>query len=336
MSEKLTSTVYGIAPWSAELLQISGDIDRGRKSIKDYSLQYSADFGIYSGVLEAAGIDFRAGDWGGGTDDYLRDIGRLFGRVGKPSETGPVTRWFDTNTFYRQPDIEGFVEQSEHYPHEQYLDWLELNKSAAIYQPTFLSPYSLAKLSAQESGTSEVNALNFAKFAIENLIATSREQGVGHILLHEPFIPYIGGSSEERLKFIEALEEIIVLHTDMDIGLFFSYGDASPVINDVLGRDLAVAVVGCDLQKTPLAKIGPVGKRRFLAGLVDGANTLFHSDQALIAQLLEVTTAQKDAEISLTHTVDLEHVPRRFAIQKIMQIGRVVSAVNEIRGDKHE
>jgi methionine synthase II (cobalamin-independent) len=329
MSE-ITSTVYGIAPWSGELLQASGDIERGRAQEEDYTRQLHADFGIYSGVLESAGIDFRSGDWGGGTEDYLRDISRLFNQQSKGKiKSEELTRWFDTNTFYRQPVLKSWPEKAGFYPHAQYQDWLKLTKSDGQYQPTFLSPYAFAKLAGNGEGVGDDQALELTRELYDQLLAeASFSADIDSVLLHEPFIPYSEGSKEERTEFIKLIGEMAAFHEPLKIGLFFGYGDASDVINEVVEADVPVTAIGADLQKTPLSKIGSVGKRTFLAGLVDGANTLFPLDRTLAAQIEGIAVAQDAAKVSLTHTVDLERVPRRYALQKILQIGRVAALVN--------
>ncbi|HET7673693.1 MAG TPA: hypothetical protein VFK11_04245 [Candidatus Saccharimonadales bacterium] len=338
MSERITSTVYGFAPPSAELLQISSDIDRGRATAEEYDAQASADFGVYSGVLEAAGIDFRSGDWAGASEsDYLRDSARLFSGFRGDLDKSAVTRWFDTNTFYRQPVLEDLPEKQETYPHKQYLDWLSLTGSDSAYQPTFLSPYAFYRL-ADTTGIPDKNALALSNALYSQLLADAIESGVRSVLFHELFIPYENSSAEERAKFIEHLKPMAEFYKDLskfgsdyeglDISLFFSNGDASAVINDVVEQDVAVSSIGCDLQKTPLERIGSLGGRALLAGLVDGANTLFVEDDEVARRLEEASTVPDTSSVSLTHTVDLEHVPRFYAQQKIIQIGLVAALVN--------
>ncbi len=329
MSE-ITSTVYGPAPWSGELLTLSGDVRRGRQSADNLLAQTKADFGLYSATMDAAGIDYRSGDWDGQTTDYLRDVAQLFTGFKQNLNEGTLTRWFDTNTFYRQPVIEDVPAQIGFYQHSLYQDWLKLTRSDGEYQPTFLSPYAFAALCGKAEGLDDEQAADFVDILYAQLLAEASDEGVKSVLLHEPFIPYAESSKDERDRFITSIGKVAASNAPLQIGLFFSYGDASQIINEVIEADLPISAIGADLQKTPFDQIAPVRGKIFLAGLVDGANTLFHPEEKLAAQVEKIASSQEAAGISITHTVDFEHLPRRYAIQKIQHIGRVARLVKGV------
>jgi methionine synthase II (cobalamin-independent) len=326
VSAEITSTVWGIAPWSDDLLKVSGDVDRGRAELHDYTEQLADDFGLYHRALEAAGIDYRGGDWGGGTADYFRSTVLQAEGFREGIQEAPPARWFDTNTFYRQPVIEGPLEFASAKGHGFHMLFLEGADEPAIFQPTFLSPYAFARLSGRAEGMSQGEALKYVGGLYRGLLDDAAEQGVTHVLFHEPYAPYHQVDKKERAELkhtVGTLAEEFKEERGLQTGIYFSSGDGAEFVRDFAADD-RLAAVGCDLTRTSAAELTVFTKgQRLLAGLVDGANTLAQDDGE-IAEVLETAAEATGApEVSLTHTVDLKYVPRAFALDKIKQIGRV-------------
>lgn len=320
---EITNTVWGIAPWSDELLQISGDVSRGRRPDSDYDAQLARDFTEYERVLNSAEIDYRSGGWGGGTHDYLRDIVLNSSGFGPGIDQAPVTRWFDTNTFYRRPTLRGPLHYYDSNHHGSYIEpWAELNEAPSTYQPTLLSPYAFARLSDHVSGLSENEADGFVGQLYDQLLDNAARHGVQRVLLHEPYAAYNQINEKERKVLKRSIGRLAANHQALELGVYFSFGDASSLLREFTDED-HIAAIGCDLQKTPLLNLPEIPSQRFIAGLVDGANTLIRNDEELLAELAQVSLVTGSPEVSITHTVDLEHVPRSSAIDKIGQLGRL-------------
>ncbi|HXE10163.1 MAG TPA: hypothetical protein VN554_01930 [Verrucomicrobiae bacterium] len=325
MSTELTSTVWGIAPWSGELLQVSGDVDRGRANKWDYFSQLTDDFETYFNALREAGIDYCA-DWSGGRRDYFRATVLNAEGFQDGIHDAPVTRWFNTNTFFRQPTIDGPLSNKlQGIPDHGLLTvFTDGSGPPRTYQPTLLSPYAFARLSARGQGVSEAQADTYVAGLYDELLANIGSQGITHVLFHEPFAPYNEVEESERRRLGHAVGTLAANHPEVEVGVYFSYGDGAEFVRE-LGEDDRIAAVGCDLQRTPAASLAPLPGHRFLAGVVDGANTLTPDDKDLLPLLESAVEAVGAPEVSVTHTVDLEHVPLRFALEKVAQIGRLGS-----------
>lgn len=330
MSAEITGTVWGIAPWSDDLLRVSGDVDRGRAGLHDYTEQLADDFGLYHRALEAAGIDYRSGDWGGGTADYFRSTVLQAEGFEDGIQKAPLARWFDTNTFYRRPVIEGPLEFSDAKGHGFHMLFLEGADEPAVFQPTFLSPYAFARLSGRAEDISEGVALSYVGGLYRGLLNDAADQGVTHVLFHEPYAPYHQVDKNERAALKNAvgtLAEEFKEERGLQVGIYFSFGDGAEFVRDFAADD-RLAAVGCDLTKTSVSELTEFTQgQRFLAGLVDGANTLAQDDGKIAEDLEAAAQATGAPEVSLTHTVDLKYVPRPFALDKIKQIGRVVREI---------
>ena len=321
MPEIVSSTVWGIAPWSDELLKISGDVDRGRRPVADLETQLLKDFNDYEQVLQDAAIDFRGDSWSGNSHDYLRDIVQASGGFASGINQAPVTRWFDTNTFYRRPTL-----QSQ--PHFYGTDEHPNHSGNAFFQPTFLSPYTFARLINRSSGINLTEADGFVGRLYDEVLDEAAERGVQHVLLHEPLAAYNQIDRTERSRLQKLVGRLAANHHALDVGVYFSFGDASEVIRTFADDD-RITALGCDLQKTPYTQLPWLPNQRFLAGLIDGANTLLADDDEALLELAQVGVVTGSPELSLTHAIDLEHVPRSAATAKIQQIGRLAAKYKE-------
>ena len=92
----------GIYPRSGALVQATRDLDRGRTSQEQVDEQAERDFRELVAVQRAAGLDLLS-------DGLLgwQDLFRPLAEVADGLDTRPLTRFLDTNTFYRGVLVEG-------------------------------------------------------------------------------------------------------------------------------------------------------------------------------------------------------------------------------------
>ena len=90
--------IPGLYPRSEELVQATRDLDRGRTTQEAVDEQVERDLAEVVSVQQEAGLDLLA-------DGMLRwqDIFRPFVEAAEGLDTGALTRFLDTNTFYRAP-----------------------------------------------------------------------------------------------------------------------------------------------------------------------------------------------------------------------------------------
>src|ERR671931_2077869 len=91
--------VPGIYPRSEALVQATRDLDRGRTTLEAVDAQVERDLQQFVAVQRQAGVDLLA-------DGMLRwqDLFRPLVEATDGLESGALTRFLDTNTFYRAPD----------------------------------------------------------------------------------------------------------------------------------------------------------------------------------------------------------------------------------------
>lgn len=328
MSKEVTSTIYGAVPWSDNLLNVSGDIRRNREIDESkFTDQLASDRQYNWHVIEESGITYFSDMWEGGKLDYFRDTVKASDGFADDIDSATNARWLNTNTFFRQPDIAGRLSNTKNHRYEKEFDWLDQQESEVMFQPTLVSPYTFSKLSARTEGIGEAKALSYVTGLYDQILASAASRGVRHILLHEPYAAYEQVPSTERKKIIRNLGKLAANHSEIDIGVYFSFGDASKILRDVIDSEVEVSV-GCDLQLTPYESLPELSDRRFFAGLVTGDNTLMQSDESIVDELEKFNSNFGPWETSLTHTIDLEYLPQKYALEKIKQIGRVARLVN--------
>src|SRR5205823_4998605 len=113
---ELEAFVPGIYPRSEALVQATRDLDRGRTSQKAVEEQVERDLAELVSVQQAAGLDLLA-------DGMLRwqDHFRPLLEAAEGLETGALTRFLDTNTFYRAPQASSSAARLDRPLDERYI-----------------------------------------------------------------------------------------------------------------------------------------------------------------------------------------------------------------------
>ena len=324
MSKEINSIVYGIAPWSDDLFQASSDFERGRTDGEHLKRVFADDDFLYESTILAAGIDYAGRSKGPDQLDYLRGIAQVSSGLGSDVAVAPVTRWFDRNTFYRQPQItEDFAfdpsADSQLLERERHRE-LTGDKKRIV---TLLSPIAFSELVDQTGElTKEEIEQKVDDVYSDILDYFARTNKADQILLHDPYSAYERRSPEENQAIIDRLSRF-VLRNKLDIGVYFSNGNASGIITAAISNGLAVNRVGCDVTETPVDELPSLDGREFIAGVINADNTLEQTDEDVIQIVDDLVEKTKVETLYITHTTDLEHVPYEHALQKIRQLGRV-------------
>ncbi|MEK9195897.1 MAG: hypothetical protein AAB914_00855 [Patescibacteria group bacterium] len=319
MSKQITTAVWGTAPWSSELLTLDGDVGRGRASADARDSLVDKEQELFYELLNSQAITTHNNgqlSW----PDYLRPIAKLADGFEGDPDTGSVTRWFDTNTFYRQPVISGELSLRDE------LAWSALiaGELSDNYELTLLSPFAFSELSGSR-GTDPQEKLQHVVGLYSQLFGQLESAGVGKVLLFEPYAPYhqVGVFGAEVLS--KTIDQLAEEHPSIDISLYLGYGDPSDIAR-VLAENKFLDGIGWDIAKTNGQFTVPeLSQKRFIAGLVDSSNTHIDQDSGLVDMAEDLVVQINSEEITLTHSVELEHVPPAYAYKKVEQLGRLAS-----------
>ena len=286
----------GIHPRSEALVQATRDLDRGRTSAEAVDAQFAHDLDELVRVQQEAGLDLLA-------DGMLRwqDLFRPLLEASEGLEPGPLTRFLDTNSFYRAPTASS-GEPRLRAPLDERL-------VAPLPGPrivTLPSPYALAH------GTgipAKVVATSILKPQLDALDAEL-------VVLSEPFLAREGAQGLSELR-----EALAALEGGPKLALQITFGDARELLENGLA-ELPVEGIGVDFYATHATDIPAGFDKLLLAGVVDARSSALEDPQE-IADFVERLDVER---VALVPNGDLQYVSEPIARQKLARLGAARTA----------
>ena len=293
---ELQAFVPGIYPRSEALVQATRDLDRGRTTPEAVDEQVERDLAEVVSAQQAAGLDLLA-------DGMLRwqDHFRPLLEAADGLETGALTRFLDTNTFYRAPKATSATPKLSRSLDEGYVAQLPARRLV-----TLPSPYALAH------GTGippTVLAEGVLKPALEGLDAEL-------VVLAEPFF-----ARDEDAKFEDLAEALAALTGGPKLALWLEFGDAKRALEEG-AADLPVEGLGIDFYATHLEDLPDGFDKLLLAGVVDARSSVLEEPRE-IAAFVERLDVER---IALVPNGDLQYVSQPFAQEKLARLGKAKTA----------
>jgi 5-methyltetrahydropteroyltriglutamate--homocysteine methyltransferase len=291
----------GIYPRSDALIQATRDLDRGRTTPEAVEEQLEHDVRALVAAQEEAGLDLLS-------DGMLRwqDLFRQLAERSDGLTARPLTRFLDTNTFYRALIVEAEPSLREPVPAPDLPEgrWLG----------TLPAPLALAR--AAHGGAS---AETFAANVLAPQIEAWAEAGCALVVLVDPFLAREGGAGE-------AAAALRGLPDGVSYVLQLSFGDASSVLETL--ADAPVDAIGVDFYATSIDAVPDGYPKEIAAGVVDSRSSAPERPEE-IARFVEELARRAPAGISLTVNGDLQFVPAPIAQEKLARLGRARTIVPE-------
>ncbi len=225
-------------------------------------------------------------------------------------ERGGLIRYFDTNTYYRQPIATGPIQFKQPVTVEDF-EFAKANSTKPI-KPVVTGPYTLARLS--ENGHYEKMAdfvADLARALREELLALEAA-GAEMIQVDEPAIlcsPQDGGLFSEVIRaLVQDVKAPIVLQT--------YFGDATSLWPTLTA--LPVAWLGIDLATTrDTWKTFDDWQGGLCLGVVDARNTRAEDWKTIRPKIEELLETFEDERLMLSPSASLEFLPRECAEEKL-------------------
>jgi 5-methyltetrahydropteroyltriglutamate--homocysteine methyltransferase len=286
--------VPGIYPRSEALVQATRDLDRGRATQEAVDAQLRRDLDELVAVQQRAGLDLLADgmlDW--------QDLFRPLVEASDGIETGALTRFLDTNTFYRAPHATKDLPRLAEPLPERYFRPLPGPRLVTVPSPLALSV-----------GTGlepRVVAENVLRPALEALSPQL-------IVLSEPFL-----ARADEPDLAALADALGVLHGGAPVALWVTFGDAS----DLLARGLAelpVDAIGIDFYATSADAVPSRLDKHLLAGVIDARSSLLEDPQEIASFAAQLQ--RRVDRLALVPNGDLQYVSERIAREKIARLGQ--------------
>jgi 5-methyltetrahydropteroyltriglutamate--homocysteine methyltransferase len=298
---ELQAFIPGIYPRSEELVQATRDLDRGRTSQDAVDEQVERDRAAFVSGQHDAGLDLLADgmlSW----QDHFRPLLEAADGL----ETGALTRFLDTNTFYRAPKATTATPKLSAPLDERYV--APLSGPRLITLP---SPFALAKGTGVTPRTMAESVL---KPQLESLEADL-------VVLAEPFL-----ARDEQASLDDLAEALEQLAGGPKLAIWFTFGDARPLLEQG-AADLPVEGIGIDFYATHLTDVPEEFPKLLLAGVVDARNSLLEEPRELAAFAQRL--GDRAERIALVPNGDLQYVSARFAREKLARLGKARTATTE-------
>jgi len=293
----------GIYPRSEQLVQATRDLDRGRTPQQAVDEQVEGDLAELVSVQQQAGLDLL-------TDGMLRwqDLFRPLLEASEGLETGALTRFLDTNTFYRAPHATTAAPKLAGSLDERYVAPLPGPRLV-----TLPSPFALAQGTGVPALTIAENVLKPALEAVDADL----------VVLAEPFF---GRAEVAALSELE--QSLAALGGGPRLALQLTFCDARAPLEQGLG-ELPVDAIGIDFYGTHLSDVPKGFDKLLLAGVIDARSSTLEDPREIASFAERLQNEREVEEIALVPNGDLQFVSQRIAREKLVRLGAAKTATVE-------
>jgi 5-methyltetrahydropteroyltriglutamate--homocysteine methyltransferase len=315
--------VHGSFPRSEELVAATRDADRGRRPASAVAAQRDLDRAGFLALQAEAGLDYQSSGWLSWADLFRPLIEACPGLA-----TGPLTRWFDTNTFFRAPIAAGPLELDRAAFAARLAGDLGPAGTGGNQLGLLPGPYTFSRLAEPDTDRDALMP-RLARELLRPAAEELRDAGATLLHLQEPAL-VTRPVGMDSWRHLDAALRLITDDLGVRVVVHGYYGDAGPLVTRL--RELPVDAVGVDLTETDVDSLRgpwPVG---LLAGCLDGRSSRLESAAATVALARRILEIAQPPVLFLSSGGDLELLPRAVAEQKVRVLGAATRQLREELG----
>jgi 5-methyltetrahydropteroyltriglutamate--homocysteine methyltransferase len=229
-----------------------------------------------------------------------------------------LLRFFDTNTYFRQPVVHGEIERTKPLVVGDYE--FAKGKSSRPVKPVLTGPVTLARHSVEGNGRAggltQLVEGYAAALALE--VGALAAAGAGWIQIDEPSLlkhPEDLPQAERSLKALSAVKG----NSQLMLALYF--GDARPIYDQLQSLPLDALCLDFTYSPSLVEIVSERGSAKRLAlGLVDGRNTRLEDTRTVARQLEKIGRGLSSARAWLSPSCGFEYLPRDRAQLKLKHL----------------
>jgi 5-methyltetrahydropteroyltriglutamate--homocysteine methyltransferase len=283
---------------------------------------------IRQGVIrEAIGEQVKAG-LDVVSDGHIRwydAVSHPMGKLGGVTING-LLRFYDTNTYFRQPVITGTVAGKDPIIADE-IRWAVAVSPRPVVA-TLLGPLTLSRLSILKGGPYRSPAALFD--ALVPVLAAEVERlvraGADAVVIEEP---HLLKEPAALPRLADALEVLAAKRGGKRLWLFPSFGEAAPLYDQLQRLSVDGLKLDVTYGRATADAIESGGSRLALAlGIVDARNTRLESPAAVARQAERLFRRAKGPVQALTASNGLEYLPRDRAAQKCAVLAKARDLLN--------
>lgn len=237
-----------------------------------------------------------------------------------------LTRWFDTNTYYRQPVVEGDVAWREPITVADYR--FATQHSAKPLKAVLTGPYTLARLSLDNHYGSIAKLASALAEALNQEAQALEDAGATFIQFNEPAIL----KQKDDYATFASVSQRAVAGLSAETAVYLYFGDVEGIYPQLL--DLPFDLIGLDfamgaanesvLQRAPFTK-------KLGLGIVDARNSRMEPVEHITERIRALSGSLSPDRIHVSPSAGLEFLPREVAQEKLR---RLSAAVRQAEGVK--
>jgi 5-methyltetrahydropteroyltriglutamate--homocysteine methyltransferase len=313
VSPEYRTTLTGAFPRPEALVQATRDLDRGRIPPE----RAEAEFASAEAAVARLESELRFDSATGG---FLRwpDLFRPFTSLWPGAHVGPLTRFFETNTFYRQP----VLDQRPTAGAPGLASWLPHGPQARVILP---GPFTFAALADLRYGPdSAADAVVDLASALAGELRSLGPDGPAQVQFQEPMLAYDPkrGGLEGVSRAYQLLAEA---RPGASLSIWTYFGDGAGVLERTAG--LPVDVVGVDLFETRLPSSPARTGRAIGFGCLDPTTTLAEDPDELARLIHEAEGRLRPPTVWLGPTPPFDLLPFDAAVEKVRTLPRLRAAL---------
>jgi methionine synthase II (cobalamin-independent) len=252
------------------------------------------------------------------------DLFRPLLRDGSGATAGQLTRYFETNTFFRQPLVKGSLDPA---PPASWFEAFGL-PAGKPWVLTLPSPYDFAVRAKDERKGSSVRQLAVeAGEALRPVVESAVKRGAALVRFHDPSIAYGRSHGRDVAAFAEGLAAAAKGHEPIST-LHVTNGDPFSVPEALQANPLGGLSIE-DPGRAPSRLELPNGTR-LTVSVVRGEESLVE-DPAQAAETAAGLAQRLGLGLfGITNGWDLDHVPHAIAARKVQALARTRQALAEV------
>jgi 5-methyltetrahydropteroyltriglutamate--homocysteine methyltransferase len=306
---QIDAALTGAYPRSEPLVAATRDLDRGRTTPEAVDALFARS------EEEVVDLERRLG-LTPTTGGLLRwaDLFRPIAETWSGFTVGPLTRWFETNTFFRQPIL--------HHPPERAAGALAARLPAAARskgapaKAIMPGPYTFAGLLENRSGETNEALVHRLGRLLAAEVTELKGLGYAAFQFQEPLLVVDVPSGPRAESVVAAYRSIVDASQGTPTSIWTYFADAGPALP--LLRRIPVGAVGVDLSETEPEELGrfPEGKGLGL-GVIDPRTSLPEDPAAVVDIVHRILSVTSPPSVTLGPGGPLDLLPWGAAARKL-------------------
>lgn len=312
----VSAYAHGIYPRSEAVVAATRDLDRGRTTVEAVEARFRDDLEQLVADQREAGLDLHS-------DGLLgwQDLFRPLVEAAEGLRATHLQRWFDNNTFFRTPTVEG----SPRLTGAPSL----LARDEVVPEPrvaTLPSPYLFSRAAAAD-GDRDALMGELARGVLRPAAEELAARGCALLHLEEPWLTFHGIEAGSWPAFEEAVAAITD-GLDLPVVVHAPLGDVAPHA-ERLG-DLPVHAVGIDAIATDLEALDGGWSTGLVVGCVDGRNTPLEPVEETAKAVARLAERLEPPDLYVSTNTELELLPPGAARRKLARLGEIAAQLEEV------